>query len=317
MNRTVFSLSALGIILALASTGPGQTPTRERTERPRQRSNAASAAAPDAAGAQQPTEPKQQHQKLQQQIDELKAAHKALIAQLQAIQQTAIKEKATETAAQVKALIDTRQQGYQKALVNLEQQQAELQRAGRGRPERTGSTGPLRRKRAPLFELDSFNKKNIKLADYKGRIVVLEWINPECPSSQYHHETVHTMADLAAKYKDKKVVWFAVNSTSSSTVEGNRQYAQKCNLPYPILDDRSGQVGRLYGARTTPHVFIIDKNGMIVYEGAIDNAPRDKQTAAAATVNYVDKALSELLADQKVSVPNTPPYGSPVKYNSP
>ncbi|HNS22672.1 MAG TPA: redoxin domain-containing protein [Sedimentisphaerales bacterium] len=314
MNRTVLSLSALGMILALASTGPGQTPTRERTERPRQRSNAATATTPDAAGAQQSTEPRQQHQKLQQQIDELKAAHKAMIAQLQAIQQTAIKEKATETATQVKALIDTRQQAFQKALVDLEQQQSELQRAGRERPERGGvDAARNRRRQAPQFELDSFSRKNIKLSDYKGRIVVLEWINPDCPFSRYHHETAHTMADLAAKYKDQRVVWLAVNSTGVSTVEANRTYAEKHKLPYPILDDRSGQVGRLYGARSTPHMFVIDKNGTIAYEGAIDNAARDKP--GAGTINYVDKALSELLAGQKVSMPATPPYGCPIQYS--
>ncbi len=314
MNRTVISLGISYMMLALASAGLGQTPAQER---PGRRPNPANATAADATGAEQAITQRQQHQRLQQQIDELKAAHQDLIAQLRAVHQTAVKEKAAETAAQVEALIGKRQEAFQNALVKLEQQQLQLQRAGRERPQRTGNAGQPRGKRAPEFEMSSFDGRTIKLSDYKGRIVVLEWVNPECPFSRYHYETLHTMADLATKHRDKKVVWLAVNSTSHTTVEANRDFAKKHKLPYPILDDRSGQVGRKYGARTTPHMFIIDTDGVIAYEGAIDNAPLGKQEAGAGPVNHVDKALTELLAGQKVSMPNTPPYGCTVKYAQP
>jgi hypothetical protein len=125
------------------------------------------------------------------------------------------------------------------------------------------------------------------------------------------------MKDLAKKYKSKEVLWFAVNSTSHATAEDIRDFAEKNKVPYPILDDRSGRVGRSFGARSTPHMFIIDKDGYIVYNGAIDTAPLGKVGGDGGKIDYVDKALSELLSGQKVSTPNTPPYGCSVKYASP
>jgi peroxiredoxin len=251
--------------------------------------------------------------RLQQQIDEMKADHQNLIDQLKALHATATKEKAAETAKQIEALITKRQAALQETLRPLEQQQQQLQRAIQGRTARSDAAGP-RSRQAPAFELDSFDGRTIKLSDYKGQIVVLEWINLECPFSMYHHQTVQTMAELAKKYRDKGVVWLAVNSTAHTTPEPNREFVQKQKLPYPILDDRSGEVGKKYGARTTPHVFVIDKNGVIAYDGAIDNAPLGKEQPGSGKLNYVDKALSDLLVNQKVSVPNTPPYGCTVKY---
>lgn len=306
MNRSVISIGALGIVLTLASMAFAQTPTQNPTTRD---SNATS---------QQPQAGvRQQYQRLRQQIDELKAAHQELITQLQAIHAVAVKEKATETAGQIQTMIDKRQEAFQNTLQRLEQQQLQLQTGSRTRTPRVRATGQAPNKQAPDFELSSFNGKHVKLSDYKGKIVVLEWINLECPFSMYHHEKTNTMVDLAKKYRDKGVVWFAVNSTGHTTVEANRDFVEKQKLPYPILDDRSGQVGRLYGARNTPHMFVIDKTGAIAYEGAIDNAPLGKQEPGAGSINYVDKAISELLAKQKVSTPVTPPYGCSVKYAAP
>jgi len=316
MKRTVISVSTLWIVLALASLALGQPPAQAGGERPGRRQNPARSVTSDAAGPQQPVEQRQQYLRLQQQIEELKAVHKDLIAQLQAVHKLAVKENATETAGQIQTLIDKRQDTFQKTLRQLEDQQLRLQRAGRSQGQRTGNVGQQQSqgKRAPDFELDSFDGRTVKLSNYKNRIVVLEWVNPECPFSRYHYETAHTMADLAKKYKDQEVVWFAVNSTSHTTLEANRDFAQKHKLPYPVLDDRSGLVGKQYGARNTPHMFVIDKTGVIVYEGAIDNAPLGKSEPGAGSVNYVDKALSELLANQKVTTPVTPPYGCTVKY---
>ena len=309
MKKIAFSFGALCMTLALASMAWAEQSPQGQGDRAGQRRTGPGATAPEAAGPQQPVEQRQQYQRLQQQIEELKTVHQDLIAQLRAVHELAVKEKATETAGQIETMISKRQQAFQDSLRQLEQQQFQLQRAGRGR-------GPAqaRGKQAPQFELDSFDGRTIRLSDYKDQIVVLEWINLECPFSRYHHETVQTMANLAKKYREKGVVWFAVNSTNHTTVEANREFAQKQKLPYPILDDRSGQVGRQYGARNTPHMFVIDKNGVIVYEGAIDNAPLGKSEPGAGTVNYVDKALTELLAGQAVSTPTTPPYGCTVKY---
>ena len=300
MKRTIASIGTALIVMALSSMSFGQR--AERTTRP------AREPAVERPGAEQ----MQQGQKLQQQIDEMKTAHQNLIDELNAIRATATKERAGKTVKQVETLISKRQAAFQETLRGLEQQQQQLQRAARNRVGRTGQVEP-RARRAPDFEMDSFDGRQVKLADYKDQIVVLEWFNLECPHSRYHYDTVQTMVNTAKKYRDKGVVWLAVNSTFKTTPEANREFAAKYKLPYPILDDRAGELARRYGARTTPHVFIIDKGGHIAYDGAIDNAPLGKQEAGAGKLNYVDQALSELVLARKVSLPNTPPYGTPIK----
>ena len=120
------------------------------------------------------------------------------------------------------------------------------------------------------------------------------------------------MIKLVDKYKDKNVIWLAINSTGHLTTEKNKEFADKHKISYSILDDRSGKTGRAYGARTTPHMFIIDTKGMIVYAGAIDNSPLGRKKEGV--INYVDKAPAELTTDKVVSIPNTEPYGCSVKY---
>ena len=167
-------------------------------------------------------------------------------------------------------------------------------------------------RKAPDFTLKSFDGKTIKLSDYKGKIVVLEWFNYECPFVLRHYGNQPTMIGLANKYKEKNVVWLAINSTSHATPEDNLEFAEKRSLPYPILDDRSGTVGRAYGAKTTPHMYVINTKGGIAYQGAIDNDERGRKGPNA--INYVDKALAELIGAKEVSTTDTMSYGSTVKY---
>jgi len=189
-----------------------------------------------------------------------------------------------------------------------------LERPQRERPARPRRDveGERPGKRAPNFELNSFDGKTVSLSDYRGKIVVLEWMNFECPFSLYHYETKNTMVELANKYKGKNVVWLAVNSTSHTTPEPNKTFAERHKLPYLILDDRLGKVGRAYGAETTPHMYIINPRGRIVYEGAIDDSPLGRKKEGV--INYVDNALAELTARKAVSTPKTKPYGCTVKY---
>ncbi len=294
------------LIAALASTSIGQqdnkgTPAgRERGIRP----------TIDRRGAEQG----QIAQKLQKQIDDLKSTHQDLIADLRAIRAAAVKEKAINTVAQIDKLISRQQQNFQEKVQQLELQQQQVQKAMKERAGDVEGTRPQGR-RAPGFELSSFDGRKVKLSDYKDSIVVLEWINLDCPFVQYHYDKAATMVNLAKKYKG--VVWVAVNSTTQTTPEANRDFAQKHKLPYPILDDRTGKVGRLYGAITTPHMFIIGKDGFVVYDGAIDNAPNGKPTTGGEKINYVDKALAELTQGQPVSTPKTSSYGCSVKYPMP
>jgi peroxiredoxin len=257
---------------------------------------------------QEDGEQKEQLRELEEQISQLRAEHEELIGELKTIHEMAVKEKADEVAKRIEKLLSKERQAFQEKLRTLEQKHQRLQKALMGRKEQGQPTG----RKAPEFSLESFDSKTVTLAEHKGKIVVLEWLNTECPFVQYHYEKAKTMIDLAKKYKGKKVVWLAVNSTSHTTPEANRQFAAKYKLLYPILDDRSGEVGLAYGAKTTPHIFVIDTNGNIAYDGAIDNSPLGAQKKGA--VNYVDKALAELIAGKAVSTSKTEPYGCSVKY---
>jgi peroxiredoxin len=164
---------------------------------------------------------------------------------------------------------------------------------------------------APQFRAEDQDGRIVKLSDFTGKIVVLEWLNPECPFVRRHAE-VGTMREMARRYRDKGVVWIGVNTSKSSTRASNLAWAQKNKLDYPILDDASSAIGRAYQAKATPHMFVIDAGGKLAYGGAIDD---DRDGAkGAARVNYVEKALDELLAGKPVSIPETAAYGCPVKY---
>lgn len=168
--------------------------------------------------------------------------------------------------------------------------------------------------KAPDFTLKNYDGTEFKLSDLQGKIVVLEWFNYECPFVKYHYEKASTMKNLAAKYKNKNVVWLAINSTAHLETAKNKDFAEKNKVPYPILDDRTGTTGKAYVAKNTPHIFIIDAQGNIAYNGAIDNAPMGKVTGNGDYIGYVDNALAELTADKKVTTAATKPYGCTVKY---
>jgi len=254
--------------------------------------------------------------RFEQQTSQMRAEHEEFIGELKAIRELAVKEKAKKTVERLEKLIEKHQKKYDENLAQLEQRRQRLERMMRDRPRTPGTEGveELRGKPARPFKLTTFEGKTASLSDYRGKIVVLEWLNFECPFSLYHYKTVKTMANLAKKYKDKNVVWLAINSTNHTTQKANIDFAKEQKLPYLILDDRSGKVGRAYGAKTTPHMYIINPRGRIVYEGAIDNASLGKVPAGQELTNYVDKALAELTTGKAVSTPNTKPYGCTVKY---
>lgn len=164
--------------------------------------------------------------------------------------------------------------------------------------------------KAPDFTLTDHAGKTHTLSDYRGKTVVLEWTNPECPFVVRHYEA-GTMTDLAAAYADKDVVWLAVNTTSHFDHAKNKAFADKYDLPYPVLDDRDGTVGRKYNVTRTPEMVIIDKSGAIAYYGAIDDDSRGNKEQI---INYVKKALDELLTGNDVSMSKTAPYGCTIKW---
>ena len=162
------------------------------------------------------------------------------------------------------------------------------------------------------FTLEDQNGNKITLADYSDNIVVLEWTNPDCPFVQRHYRE-KTMVELAEKYKDKEVVWLAVNSTHYMNNEDNKKMADRYGVPYPILNDNTGEVGKTFGAKTTPHMYIIYKTDGLVYEGGIDD---DKSGANSTDKrnNYVDLALTNLTTGDTIEISQSKPYGCSVKY---
>jgi len=165
---------------------------------------------------------------------------------------------------------------------------------------------------APDFTLRDVYGKQFTLSEFKGKIVVLEWVNPDCPVSRGRHES-QLMQKTYAKYADKDVIWLGIDSTHYAKPETLRVYRAQKYLAFPILMDPEGKVGRLYDAKTTPHMYVIDRQGRLVYAGAIDNDPRGNKKDDER-INYVAAAVEDLLADRAVATGRTDPYGCSVKY---
>jgi peroxiredoxin len=165
-------------------------------------------------------------------------------------------------------------------------------------------------KPAPEWSLPDENGVEHKLSQYKGRAVVLEWTNSECPFVVRHYDA-NTMEKLASALGAKDVVWLAVNSTHSNRPEDTKSWKAEQGFTHATLQDADGALGRAYGARTTPHMFVIDGQGVLRYRGAIDDDPRGKQEQAK---NYVDGAVQSLLAGASPNPSETEPYGCSVKY---
>jgi peroxiredoxin len=163
---------------------------------------------------------------------------------------------------------------------------------------------------APDFTLEDQDGSKVSLSDYAGKVVVLEWLNYDCPFVQRHYEA-ETFVKLANKFEEHGVVWLTINTTHYATNADNKKFKEANNLPYRILSDPTGEVGKMYDAKTTPHMYIIDKEGKLAYVGGIDDDPKGE---SAEPNNYVNKALKEILSGNPVSMSETKPYGCSVKY---
>ncbi len=176
-------------------------------------------------------------------------------------------------------------------------------------------------KAAPDFTLKDLDGKDVKLSSFKGKVVVLEWFNPGCPYVKKSH-TVGSLIDTAKKHTAKGVVWLAINSGAAGKQghepKMNAESAKTWAMSHPILRDVDGTVGKAYGATNTPHMFVIDKKGVVAYAGAIDNSPdAEKKSAEGGTlINYVDVAVEAVSAGKPVKTAQTKAYGCGVKYGS-
>ncbi|HZH76990.1 MAG TPA: thioredoxin family protein [Archangium sp.] len=168
-------------------------------------------------------------------------------------------------------------------------------------------------KPAPAFTLKDETGKEHSLAQYKGKVVVLEWTNPGCPFVKRHY-TADTMQKTLAGFDAKKVVWLAVDSTASNAAEKSAAWKKEEGFTYPVLQDASGTVGKAYAAKTTPHMYVIDEQGVVRYAGAIDDDPRGNKKEGIT--NHVKVAVDALLSGKPVPAATTEPYGCSVKYKS-
>jgi peroxiredoxin len=175
---------------------------------------------------------------------------------------------------------------------------------------------------APDFTLPDTNGKSHKLSDYRGKVVILEWVNHGCPFVQKHYGSGNMQA-LQKQAAEKGAVWLSICSSADgkqghmTAEKWNEEITATKTAAAAVLLDPAGDVGRLYEAKTTPQMFVLDTEGRIVYRGAIDDKPTADQADIAGAKNYVTEALDAVLAGKPVETAETKPYGCSVKYAAP
>lgn len=170
--------------------------------------------------------------------------------------------------------------------------------------------------KAPAFTLPDSKGKTVSLSDFKEKIIVMEWTNPNCPFVQRQYRD-KLMTGLQAEYTKKDVVWLLVNSTNEG--HGDYESGESLDATYAswgasqtaLLMDSDGKVGKAYDAKTTPHMFVIDRKGTLVYQGAVDDDPRGSNTERQG---YVKNALDSIISGKEIVTTTTKPYGCSVKY---
>jgi peroxiredoxin len=172
---------------------------------------------------------------------------------------------------------------------------------------------------APTFTATATSGKAVSLTDQRGKIVVLEWTNHDCPYVRKHYET-NNMQALQKEATGHGVVWLTIISSAPGTqgyvspAQADELTATRKATPTAVLLDPTGVVGKVYGATNTPHMFVIDKAGTLMYAGAIDDRPSTRRADVQGAQNYVREALEAVAAGQPVKTPVTPAYGCTVKY---
>ena len=182
-----------------------------------------------------------------------------------------------------------------------------------------GEAAAIVGKAAPALELTDMTGERVRLDSFKGKVVVLEWVNFQCPFVGKHYGSGN-MQGLQKKYTEKGVVWLSVCSSAPGKqghvtgAEAKEAVDEKDAAPTRFLLDPKGTVGKAYGAKTTPHMFVIDAKGTLVYNGAIDDKPSTKPSDVEGAKNYLAAALDATMAGKKIETAATQPYGCSVKY---
>ncbi len=167
---------------------------------------------------------------------------------------------------------------------------------------------------APDFTLTDTDGNAVSLSSFAGKTVVLEWFNPDCPFVKYAHGDKGPLKEQPGRVASDDLVWLAVNSGAPGKqghgVERNAKARVDYGMDYPVLIDEDGTVGRTYGAKTTPHIYVISPAGTLVYNGGLDGAPMGN----GDKTNHVDACLTDLAAGREVANSGSKPYGCSVKY---
>lgn len=174
---------------------------------------------------------------------------------------------------------------------------------------------------APAFQSVDSNGKPVALTDFKGKTIVLEWTNDGCPFVKKHYGAQNMQA-LQKKWTGKDVVWLSIISSPpgeqgfATGPEANKLTADRGAAPSAVLLDPKGEIGRIYRAQTTPHMFVIKPDGVLAFMGGIDDKPSTRAEDVKTAKNFVDEALDEVTSGKAVSTPTARPYGCTIKYTS-
>lgn len=173
---------------------------------------------------------------------------------------------------------------------------------------------------APDFTLTDTTGKSVRLSDYKGKTVVLEWVNPECPIVAKHYNSQNMQGTQKVAATDG-AIWLSINSAGYAGAQGDFDEAQAAawqkkmgTVTTAYLRDRTSKIGRLYGATATPHLYVINAAGVLVYKGAIDSIPSGSERDIPKATNYVKAALDALKTGKPIAKPVTPAYGCSMKF---
>lgn len=260
------------------------------------------------------TDMTQQLASAQSQARRLQAEHRKLSDELKAIQALAKEEKAQKTLAMVSELIEARQKQHTAQITRLNQRVQKIRAALASFEKRNQASNRINTV-APTFSARTLTGQRINSSQNKGKIVVLEWFNPECQFTRYAYQR-GKLTQLARQYANRDdVTWLSVCSAPSKRPASLLKFVESHKIERPVIDDAKGQMAELFYAKATPQFIVVGKDGRIAYSGAFDNSlPKPKN---GKITGYVANALTELLQGKPVTTPSTPVSGTPIKSGRP
>ena len=236
----------------------------------------------------------------------LSSDHTLLIKELNQAVALAENENAVKTTARLKTMIKQKTDEYKTDVQGIQRSLKRVKTIIRAidKNKITDQSGT----KAPVFRLYDSDDKMINLADYKGSIVVLQWLNPDSIYTRKYHQR-KVIKKLIEKYKHNNIVWLGINSTPGNTKAQNAAFAKEYELKYPILNDLTGAIAGLYNVKVTPCIFIVDTKGIIAYNGAVDDYVPGRRVKQKIIRHFVDDALNNLVNNKPVECAFTRPFG--------